>query len=187
MATATTTKSAMAGIKRKSAPVKNAHVKESKKPKFDSGMKPALKTKTQSVPVKKVEEAVDEDSEDSDSDGGASLDFESGESEDVDSVDSEEQEEEENDSEKLPTSTDGLHPQRAKAVVANSKISYSLRGYLTNKPQASLRRKLMLNRNNWHKREKLPNLWRTNWSGRRRFGNAYVENHMSQLMRGNNW
>jgi pumilio family protein 6 len=187
MPTATTTKSAMAGIKRKSAPVKNAHVKESKKPKFDPGMKSVLKTKTQSVPVKKVEEAVDEESEDSDSDGGVSLNFESGESEDVDSVDSEEQEEEENDSEKLPTSKDGLHPQRAKAVVTNSKISYSLRGYHTNKPQASLRRKLMLNRNNWHKREKLPNLWRTNWSGRRRFGNAYVENHMSQLMRGNNW
>jgi hypothetical protein len=185
MPTATTTNSAMAGIKRKSAPVKNAHVKESKKPKIDSGINPALKTKTQSVPVKKVEEAVDEDSEDSDSNGGVSLNFESGESEDVDSIDPEEQEE--NESDELPTSTDGLHPERAKAVVANSKISYSLRGYHTDKLQASLRRKLMLNRNNWHKREKLPNLWRTNWSGRRRFGNAYVENRMSQLMRGNNW
>jgi pumilio homology domain family member 6 len=119
MPTATTTKSAMAGMKRKSAPVKNAHAKESKKPKIDSGMKSALKTKTKPVPVK-VEEASNEDSEDSDSDGGVPLNFESDDSDDVAEIDQEEREEE-NDSEELPTTTDGLHPERAKAVVTNSK------------------------------------------------------------------
>ncbi len=127
MPTATTTKSAMAGVKRKSAPVKNAHMKESKKPKIDSGMKSALKTKTKPAPVKKVEESTDEDSEDSedsDSDGGVPLNFGSYGQENVDEVDSEVQEKEEVDSEDGPSTTDGLHPERAKAVVTNSKYSH---------------------------------------------------------------
>jgi pumilio family protein 6 len=56
MPTATTTKSAMAGIKRKSAPVKNFNAKESKKPKNNYGMKSALTTKTKPLPVKKFKE-----------------------------------------------------------------------------------------------------------------------------------
>lgn len=124
MPTATTTKSAMAGVKRKSAPVKNAHMKESKKPKIDSGMKSALKTKTKPAPVKKVEESTDEDSEDSDSDGGVPLNFGSDGQENIDEVDSEVQEKEEVDSEDGPSTKDGLHPERAKAVVTNSKDSH---------------------------------------------------------------
>jgi pumilio homology domain family member 6 len=104
MPTATTTKSAMAGTKRKSAPVKNGHVKESKKPKIE--LKSAMKSK----PVKKVEMSSD-DSEDSDSEGGAPLD----------DVESGGVEEGESDPETLPkTDDDGIHPERVKAVVANS-------------------------------------------------------------------
>lgn len=125
MPTATTTKSAMAGVKRKSAPVKNVHVKESKKPKIDAGMKSDLKTKAKPLPVKKVEELSDEDSEDSDSDGGVPINFESEESEDIEEIEEAgEVEEEENYSEDAPTTADGLHPERAKAVVTNSKVSY---------------------------------------------------------------
>jgi pumilio family protein 6 len=122
MPAATTTKPAMAGTKRKSAPVKNVHVKESKKPKFDSDMKSALKTKTKPLPVK-GEEPSDEDFEDSDSDGGVPVNFESNELDDVE--EDGEVEAEETDSEEVPKTTDGLHPERAKAVVTNSKSSQS--------------------------------------------------------------
>jgi pumilio family protein 6 len=125
MPTATTTKSAMAGTKRKSAPAKDSNVKENKKPKFDSGKKSALKTKTKSkaLPAKKAEELTNEDSEDSDSDGGVPL----SDSEDVDMDDAEpqKQDEEESGSEDVPMQNDGIHPDRAKAVVTNSKIAYS--------------------------------------------------------------
>jgi pumilio family protein 6 len=127
MPVATTTKSAMAGIKRKSAPFKDVHVKEGKKPKIDPVMKSAFKTKTKPASVKKVEELTNEDSEDSDSDGGVPLKFMSDESDDADEVESEEQEEEEDsDSEEVPKPSDGLHPDRAKAVVTNSKIFHCI-------------------------------------------------------------
>jgi pumilio family protein 6 len=123
MPTATTTKSAMAGTKRKSAPVKDSNVKGNKKLKFDSGKKSASRTKTKSkaIPVKKAEEFTDEDSKDSDSDGGVPL----SNSEDVDMDDAEpqKQDEEESDSEDVPMQNDGIHPDRAKAVVTNSKIA----------------------------------------------------------------
>lgn len=123
MPTATTAKSAMAGTKRKSSPIKNVHVKESKKPKIDSGMKSVLKTKSKPLPVKKVEEFSDVDSEDSDSDGGVPLNFGSDESDDEEEVE-EAEDVEEGKSDSEPKSTDGLHPERAKAVVTNSKISH---------------------------------------------------------------
>jgi Rieske Fe-S protein len=118
MPAATTTKYAMAGIKRKSAPVKDVHVKESKKPKIDSGMRSTFKTKAKPAAVKKVEELTDEDSEDSDSDGGVPLNFMSDESEE------QEKGEKDSDSEEVPS--DGLHPDRAKAVVTNSKIFHCI-------------------------------------------------------------
>ena len=122
MPATTTTKSAMAGTKRKSAPVKNVHVKENKKPKIEQVKKSALKSKPK--PVDMVEETSDLDtedfSEDSGSDGGVPL--YSSEPEDS---------EEESDSEATPKVADGLHPERAKAVVVNSKLlSPSLRIYL---------------------------------------------------------
>ncbi|PMD48628.1 ARM repeat-containing protein [Hyaloscypha variabilis F] len=122
MPTATTAKSAMAGVKRKSAPVNNSHVKESKKPKVDSDMKSALKAKSKPPPVK-IEESNDEDSEDSDSDGGVPLDYESGGSEGVNEIVAKEHEEEQSDSEELPKAADGLHPERARAVIVNSQSS----------------------------------------------------------------
>ncbi|KAG4440010.1 hypothetical protein IFR05_004524 [Cadophora sp. M221] len=117
MPSATTTKTASAGTKRKSAPVKNVHVKESKKPKIDGVVKSAMK-KGKSAPVKEVEVSSDEDSEDSDSDGGVPLDYQSkkGSSE-------EEDEEAGSEEEDLPKATDGLHPDRAKAVVTNGQSS----------------------------------------------------------------
>ncbi len=123
MPTATTTKSTMAGTKRKSAPVKDSNVKENKKPKFDSGKKSAskTKTKTKAMPVKKAEESTDEDSEDSDSDGGVSLS--DSEDVDMDDAESQKQDEEESDSEDVPMQNDGIHPDRAKAVVTNSEIA----------------------------------------------------------------
>lgn len=117
MPSATTTKSAMAGTKRKSAPVKNVHVKESKKPKIDPAVKSAMK-KEKKAPVKKIEELSDEDSDDSDSDGGAPLDYKS-------KKHSEEGDEDlDSESEDIPAAEDGLHPERAKAVATNSEYCY---------------------------------------------------------------
>jgi pumilio family protein 6 len=121
MPSATTTKSAMAGTKRKSAPVKDSNIKENKKPKFDSSKKFATKTKTKAMPVKKAEQLTDEDSEDSDSDGGVPLS--DSEDADMDDAEPQEQDEEESDSEDIPMQNDGIHPDRAKAVVTNSKIT----------------------------------------------------------------
>lgn len=110
MPSATSTKSAMAGTKRKSASGKEPHVKEPKKPKTDAAVKPAMK-KTKSVPVKRVEESNDSEDSDTDMDGGVPLDHRSGEDSDVDM---------DEDDENLPKATDGLHPERAKAVNVNS-------------------------------------------------------------------
>mgnify|MGYP003629797901 CR=1 FL=1 len=112
MPSATTTKTTSAGTKRKSAPVKNVHVKESKKPKIDVAVKSALK-KGKPAPIKKVEISSDDDSDDSDSDGGVPINRQSKKS----SSD----EEEGSDLEDLPKAADGLHPDRAKAVVTNSR------------------------------------------------------------------
>ncbi|KAG4424431.1 hypothetical protein IFR04_002487 [Cadophora malorum] len=114
MPSATATKTTSAGTKRKSAPVKNVHVKESKKPKIDVAVKSALK-KGKPAPIKKVEISSDDDSDDSDSDGGVPIDRQSKKS----SSD----EEEGSDLEDLPKAADGLHPDRAKAVVTNSQSS----------------------------------------------------------------
>ena len=73
-----------------------------------------MKTKSNPQPVKIIEESSDSqsDSEDPDSDGGAPL-----YSKPVDSE--EEEEEEDGGSEATPKVADGLHPDRAKAVVTN--------------------------------------------------------------------
>ena len=117
MPSATSTKPSMAGTKRKTAPAKDDYVKENKKAKNGSDVKSASKSKDKPKPkpilkkVQKVEELSDSDSEDSDLGGGVPLNVESSTS-DV--------EENESDSEDLPKASDGLHPERAKAVVTNS-------------------------------------------------------------------
>lgn len=116
MPTAITAKNTMSGTKRKSAPVKDVHVKESKKPKIDSGLKSTMKSK-KSKPVKIVEESSDSGSEDSDSEGGAPL-F----NEPIASSEEENDKDDESDSEEVPKEADGLHPDRAKAVVVNSRL-----------------------------------------------------------------
>ncbi len=113
MPSATTTKAAMAGTKRKSAPVKNVHAKESKKPKIDSAVKTALK-KGKKAPVKNIEELSDDDSDDSDSDGGAPLGY------NPKNDNGEKDEDRDSEFEELPAAEDGLHPERAKAVATNS-------------------------------------------------------------------
>lgn len=120
MPSATSTKSAMARTKRKSAPVKNGNVKESKKAKIEPVLKSAMtgkSSKAKSMRVKKVDESSDDDSDDLDSDGGAPLDPESSAS-DV--------EMEDGDSDEAPKIADGVHPDRAKAVVANSKVLHPI-------------------------------------------------------------
>jgi hypothetical protein len=119
MPSATTTKSAMAGTKRKATPVKNVHVKKPKTDK-DVVVKKASKSKstTKTAPVKKVQEPSDSDEDDLDSDvdsdGGVPLDLEG--------TSSENDEEEDDSEENLPKVADGLHPERAKAVVVNSEF-----------------------------------------------------------------
>lgn len=103
----------MAGTKRKSDTAKDG-VKESKKVKTTYEPKSASKSKSKSKdkptpkPIlkaaKKVEELSDEDSEESD--GGVPLNAE-----------------DDSDSEDLPKASDGLHPERAKAVVTNSTLN----------------------------------------------------------------
>ncbi|EKD15820.1 uncharacterized protein L3040_003325 [Drepanopeziza brunnea f. sp. 'multigermtubi'] len=113
MPSATTTKNATTGAKRKSAPVKNAHVQESKKPKIDVAFMSVKKEKK--VPVTNIEESSDDDSEDSSSDDGVPVDQASQEESKL--------EDDETDSEEIPRAADGLHPQRAKAVATNSQSS----------------------------------------------------------------
>ncbi|XMA11204.1 hypothetical protein WAI453_003995 [Rhynchosporium graminicola] len=116
MPSATTTQTSSGGTKRKSAPIKNEHVKESKKPKIAASVKSSLKKGR--APVK-VEVSSDEDADDSDSDsdGGAPVEHrpKKGNLDDDD--------EEMLDEEDLPKAADGLHPERAKAVVTNSQSS----------------------------------------------------------------
>jgi pumilio homology domain family member 6 len=110
MPTTAPTKSAMAGTKRKSSPVKNGHVKESKKPKIEPGLKSS-----------DLDSDSDSGSDSDDSDGGAPLDDvlmdldEKGKGED--SSDEEEA---------IPKVEDGLHPERAKAAATNSNFTCSL-------------------------------------------------------------
>lgn len=118
MPAATSTKPEMAGAKRKSPSVKNGHSKDAKKAKIESPRKLASRTKSKPSSVKKLGEYRDEDaddSDDSDLDGGVPLNSKDG--------DSDLEEEEENNQEPTPTANDGIHPERAKAVVANSKLS----------------------------------------------------------------
>jgi pumilio family protein 6 len=114
MPTAVSTKNSMNGIKRKGAPSKDAHAKETKKPKIDSGLKSAMKSK-KAKPVKKSEEPSG-----SDSDGGVPLDSKkSADSEDLDESDTTEFADD--DDKPSPVAKDGIHPERAKAVLVNSK------------------------------------------------------------------
>lgn len=121
MPSATTTKSAMAGTKRKSDSTKESYVKENKKAKIGSDAKSVSKSKDKPKPIlkptPKVEESSDFDSDDSDSDGGVPLNVESSTSY---------VEEDDSELEDLPKASDGLHPDRAKAVVTNSKLRFLL-------------------------------------------------------------
>ncbi|ESZ97033.1 putative Pumilio like proteiny domain family member 6 [Sclerotinia borealis F-4128] len=104
MAPVTTTKTMVTGMKRKSAPAKEVHVKENKKAKIDSG-KMGKESKTKAKPVKKVE-SESENEEDFDSeDGGADLESASADGSDNDT-----------DMKEI----EGLHPDRVKAVAANN-------------------------------------------------------------------
>lgn len=77
MPSATVTKSAMNGTKRKSAPVKGEHVKGSKKAKLETEKKPVTKKVSNPLGVMRKKEVVvessDDDSEESNSDGGVPL------------------------------------------------------------------------------------------------------------------
>jgi pumilio family protein 6 len=115
MPTAITTTNTMPGTKRKLAPMKDVNIKDSKKVKIDSNLKSALKSKNK-APVNVVDESGESDLEKSDSDGGAPLYSDS-----AASPEEEEEEGEDSDSEATPKVADGLHPDRAKAVVTNSK------------------------------------------------------------------
>ncbi|APA14761.1 hypothetical protein SS1G_06776 [Sclerotinia sclerotiorum 1980 UF-70] len=105
MAPVSTSKTVVTGMKRKSAPAKDVHVKENKKAKIDSGKK-KMDSKPKAKPVKKVESESEEDS-DSD-DGGAALDSASADGSDSDTEMKE---------------VEGIHPDRIKAVAANSQSS----------------------------------------------------------------
>lgn len=116
MPTAVVTKNSMNGTKRKGAPSKESSKKDTKKPKIDLSTKSSMKKKAKPEPVRNIEELSN--SEGPDSDGGAALfNKESDDSSDLEESDTTEYE----DEDKAPAAKDGLHPERAKAVVANSK------------------------------------------------------------------
>ncbi|PBP19748.1 pumilio domain-containing protein [Diplocarpon rosae] len=119
MPSATKARSVTAGTKRKSAPTKHVHAKDTKKPKIEMVVKSAMKKekeqKEKKAPAKKIKELSDEDSEDSDSDGGVALGHGSKKDTGV--------EDGESDTEDIPETADGLHPERAKAVATNSQSS----------------------------------------------------------------
>ncbi|TVY48252.1 Pumilio homology domain family member [Lachnellula occidentalis] len=125
MPSATATKSASAGTKRKSAPEKDVYLKEKKKAKIGSDVKSVSKSKDKAKPkpvlkkVQKIEQLSESESDESDADGGVALDVENLKVNDSTS----DVEENNSDSEDLPNAEDGLHPERAKAVVANSQSS----------------------------------------------------------------
>ena len=123
----TTTKDTMNGTKRKIAPAKDAYKTETKKPKVGSGPNSAFKSKVKSVPAKTVEELSD--SGDSESDGGVPLynQPEYGEGS-RDAVESDATED--SDTEPHPKIQDGLHPERAKAVVVNSEGPLQVKHYI---------------------------------------------------------
>ncbi|KAH8591663.1 armadillo-type protein [Bisporella sp. PMI_857] len=117
MPSAIAAKPAKAGIKRKDAPAKDEHVKKPKKSKVEPVSKPAKKERVKALPVKKAAESSDsDDSASEDLDGGVALVDKA--TEDLDISDSNDSEEED-----VPTAQDGLHPERAKAVVTNSQSS----------------------------------------------------------------
>lgn len=103
----------MTGTKRKSMPVNEGHVKESKKAKIESAPEASSKSKkpakksAKAAPVKKQESSgSDEYNLDPNNDGGVTLDQIASNAED--------------DEEELLNAADGLHPERVKAVAANS-------------------------------------------------------------------
>lgn len=99
MPSATTSKPVSAGTKRKSVPL---HTKESKKPKIEE--KAASKSKSAKKALPKEDISSDDSEDESGSEGGVQLD-----------------ESEEESNVKAPNNEeDGLHPERAKAVIANS-------------------------------------------------------------------
>jgi len=141
MPSATITKPVKAGIKRKSAPTKSVYVKESKKAKIDAGKVPKSALK----PTKKPVQSSDSESEDSE-DGGAPLAEEDSDSRSLEEGD-------------LPKVTDGLHPERAKAVVVNSKLSLvNCLDIHANSTKANHLKKHMRSKSNLHRNEKLQNL-----------------------------
>ena len=112
MPSADAPKSSMNGTKRKGGPVKEPHVKKPKTAKVKDAPEPVLKETSKSKPVKKAKKpSNDDDSDDSESDGGAPIMGDAAEDMDIDSAEEED----------LPTAEDGLHPERMKAVNQNSK------------------------------------------------------------------
>jgi hypothetical protein len=111
MPTAFKTKNAMSGIKRKSAPEKDANVKGIKKPKINAASKSALKSKSTRAPAKVFKESSESSDDWDGEDEGADK---VGEDEDMGMG-------EDGDYEPTPKVADGLHPDRAKAVVTNSR------------------------------------------------------------------
>ena len=180
MPSATTTKTEKSGTKRKDAPVKDAHVKKIKKAKVESAAKPTLKKeKAKSKPVKKVELSESDDSDDSESDGGVPLIEKATKDLDIEEADDFEED--------LPKAEDGLHPDRAKAVVVNSKLPLQLSQMRIDKKKVNRRVKRMRSKSNWQTNEKQQNLWQTRWLVPRNSGNVCGESRMCHLLRENNW
>lgn len=137
MAPVTISKSAVSGTKRKSAPAKDVNVKESKKAKIELGKK-GKESKIKAKPVKKVESESEEESESED--GGAALEAESADGSDSDTEMKE---------------VEGIHPDRIKAVAANSKgfLDYYLQ-FGIDRLQVNHQKRHMRNRSNWQMRER---------------------------------
>ena len=116
MSTAVTTRIAMSGIKRKSAPVKEVHNNGNKKAKVELGLKSFMKDRDKSEKDTTVEasSAFNQISEESDSEGGALLyhtSSEGGEAEEDDG---------DRNARTIFKAADEIPPDRAKAVAINS-------------------------------------------------------------------
>lgn len=114
MPSATSSKAATAGTKRKSAPEKSSLAKEFKKVKIDTAKPSKVVGKSKDVKKSKAalkkEESIASDSDDLEEDGGVPLEAELSE------------DESEDEDEEMPSAVDGLHPERAKAVSANGTL-----------------------------------------------------------------
>jgi pumilio homology domain family member 6 len=145
MPTAIATKNTMNGTKRKGAPSKDAHTKDSKKPKIDSNNKKAtMKPKVQQKTARKIEEQSD--SEDFDSEGGAPLyNQDLSNSSGLEESDTTEFSEE---GKVTPAAKDGVHPDRVNAAVQTSKSSLILYIYSAYTCQVNRQKRHMQSKSN---------------------------------------